>query len=197
MSAKRHDYRIIARARAPIIEWRQRWRTARRPAPTRAHAHAMQARSGARAPAPIPALPLFSAYFRGSMQSSARKSSYSRNCSQAPLTVRRAMRLAAAGVSNRNGARTHRNRIFLHRRHHIFVVGTLQTRATALETRRESSDSAQVIRFGVRRRAAFSTPRSPLADWLCRRSTSSPDPRTSPTSRASIWPVPPSPDWPR
>ncbi len=97
MSAKRRDYRIIARARAPIIEWRQRSRTARGPAPTRAHARATQARSGSRACAPIPALPMFSAYFRGSMRYSACRSLYSRNCSQAPLTVRRAMRLAAAG----------------------------------------------------------------------------------------------------
>src|SRR5271168_2997816 len=53
-----------------------------------------------------------------------------------------------------------RDRIFLHRRHHIFVVGTLQTRTHPLETRRESSDSRQVIRLRVRRRGASSAPRS-------------------------------------
>ena len=53
-------------------------------------------------------------------------------------------RLADAGVSTRNAAHSVRDRIFLHRRQHIFVVNTLEPRTTALETRRKSSDSAQV-----------------------------------------------------
>jgi hypothetical protein len=54
---------------------------------------------------------------------------------------------ADAGVSNRNAAHALRDRIFLHRRHQVFVVGTLRPGTTVLETRRESSDPAQVIRI--------------------------------------------------
>jgi hypothetical protein len=56
-------------------------------------------------------------------------------------------RPANAGVSNRNAAYSLRDRIFLHRHHHVFVVGTLQPRTTALETGPESSDSAHVSRI--------------------------------------------------
>jgi hypothetical protein len=58
-----------------------------------------------------------------------------------------ALRAIAAIVSNRNDARAYRNRIFLGSRHHIFVVETLQTPPSSLETRCESSDSRWAIRF--------------------------------------------------
>jgi hypothetical protein len=58
-----------------------------------------------------------------------------------------ARRVSAAIVSNRNDARAYRNRIFLGSRHHIFVVETLQTLASSLETLCESSDSRDAIRF--------------------------------------------------
>ena len=53
-------------------------------------------------------------------------------------------------------------------------------------------------RIGCFRRQAFvSAPRSRPADWPCRRSTSSPGRRTSPTCRASPSPARPCPDWRR
>ncbi len=64
------------------------------------------------------------------------------------VTQRKKVRRASTAiVSNRNGVRAHRNRIFLGRRHHIFVVETLQTLASSLETRCKSSDSRGAIRF--------------------------------------------------
>ena len=195
--AKRRHYRIIARARAPIVQTRERLRRARSSAETRAPERMKQARRWRRLRTSIPALPIFCAYLRGSQWMSARTFSYSLSSPEPDRIVRQATPLPPASVSNRNGAHARRNRIFLHRHHHIFVVGALQTRASAHETRHESSDSAQVIRLEVRRRAASSAPRSPLADWLCHWSTSSPDPQTSPASPASSSPVPPCRGWPR
>jgi hypothetical protein len=172
MSAKRRDYRIIARARAPDRSLTRSLAHVRGRATTRTPGRATHARSGARMRMQTPALPIFPWYLRGSRRHERAQVLVVAQLVQARQTVRGAMRLGAASVSNRNGAHAHRNRIFLHRRHHIFVVETLQTRARSLETRRESSDSAQVIRLAVRRRAASSAPRSPLAGWLCRWSTS-------------------------
>jgi hypothetical protein len=143
MSAKRHHYRIIARARAPVIHSRERSRMAWSRAATRAKARAMQAQRDARVGTLVPALPIFCAYLRGSRRMSARTRSCSVNRSQAHQTTRRATRLPPLSVSNRNGAHAHRNRIFLHRHHHIFVAGTLQARTATLETRCESSDSQE------------------------------------------------------
>jgi hypothetical protein len=139
----------------------------------------------------IPALLIFSTCLQGSTRRKFARLLICANQSQASQTLREAKRSPAASVSNRNGAHAGRNRIFLHRRYHIFVVGPLQTRAPAHESHCESSDSARLIRLEVRRLASSSALRSPLADWLCRRSTSSPDRRTSPTSRAWSSPVPP------
>ena len=172
MSAKRRDYRIIARARAPDRSLTRSLAHVRGRATTRTPGRATHARSGAHMRMQTPALPIFPWYLRGSRRHERAQVLVVAQLVQARQTVRGAMRLDAASVSNRNGAHAHRNRIFLHRRHHIFVVETLQTRARSLETRRESSDSAQVIRLAVRRRAASSAPRSPLAGWLCRWSTS-------------------------
>jgi hypothetical protein len=172
MSAKRRDYRIIARARAPDRSLTRSFAHVRGRATTRTPGRATHARSGAHMRMQTPALPIFPWYLRGSRGHERAQVLVVAQLVQARQTVRGAMRLDAASVSNRNGAHAYRNRIFLHRRHHIFVVETLQTRARSLETRRESSDSAQVIRLAVRRRAASSAPRSPLAGWLCRQSTS-------------------------
>jgi hypothetical protein len=172
MSAKRRDYRIIARARAPDRSSTRSLAQVRERATTRTPGRATHARSRAHTRMQTPALPIFPRHLRGSRRHERAQVLVVAQLVQARQTVRDAMRLDAASVSNRNDAHAHRNRIFLHRRHHIFVVETLQTRAHSLETRRESSDSAQVIRLAVRRRAAFSAPRSLLAGWLCRRSTS-------------------------
>jgi hypothetical protein len=59
--------------------------------------------------------------------------------------MQKARRAGAAIVSNRNDARAQRNRIFLGGRHHIFVVETLQTLASPLGTRCESSDSRGAV----------------------------------------------------
>src|SRR5208282_1614216 len=61
-----------------------------------------------------------------------RNSARRRNRSDAHHTAQMARRASAAIVSNRNDARAYRNRIFLGRRHHIFVVETLQTLASSL-----------------------------------------------------------------
>ena len=197
MSAERCDYRIIARARAPD---RSSMRALARGAWPHHNASGCACDpSGrpARTREGSPALPIFSGRLRGSIRLERTHVFVPAERFQAHQTVRRAMRSPSAGVSNRNDALARRNRIFLHRCHHIFVVETLRTRASPPESRRESSDSGVLIRLAVRRRAASSAPRSLLADWLCRRSTSSPDPRTSPTSRASFSPAPPCRDWPR
>jgi hypothetical protein len=143
MSAKRHHYRIIARARAPVIQSQERSDMACSRAATRVKARATQARRDARVRALVPALPIFSAHLRGSRQMSARPRSCWWNRSQTHRTVRRATRLPPPSVPNRNGAHAHRNRIFLHRHHHIFVAGTLQARTATLETPRKSSDSQE------------------------------------------------------
>jgi hypothetical protein len=162
----------------------------------RMRAHKL-ARDRRRRQARVPVFPYFPRLSEDRYVLRARMSLCSRSRPRQHQTVRGAMRSAAASVSNRNGAPACRNRIFLHRHHHILVVETFRTRASARESRRESSDSAYANRLGVRCRAASSALRSRLADWLCRRSTSSPDPRTSPTCRASFSPAPPCRDWPR
>jgi len=77
----------------------------------------------------------------------ARNSSRRRTRSDARHAAQMARRAGAAIVSNRNDAHAYRNRIFLGRPHHIFVVETLQTLASSLGTRCESSDSRGAIRF--------------------------------------------------
>ena len=69
---------------------------------------------------------------------SSRKSPYARSKPEAASDGVTSKRPADAGVSNRIAAHALRDRIFLYRRHHIFAVGTLQSRTTALETRPES-----------------------------------------------------------
>jgi hypothetical protein len=197
MSAERSDYRIIARARAPDRSSRRTLAPNAWPLPN-ASEHARDTCAQQRSMRGlIPALSIFSGGLRRSIWL---VRAYVLVLAQPLLSASdsaKGGRLRSASVPNRNGARARRNRIFLHRRHHIFVVQTLRTWALARESPRESRDSARLIRLGVRGRAASSGPRSPLADWLCRRSTSSPDPRTNPTSRASFSPAPPCRDWPQ
>jgi hypothetical protein len=50
-------------------------------------------------------------------------------------------------------------------------------------------------RAAFRCRVWISADRSPTADWPCRRTTSSPDRRTSRSTPASPWPAPPCRDW--
>jgi hypothetical protein len=107
----------------------------------------MHVRAGARVRMLIRAVPLFLWRLRGSMGTSSRKSSYERNKPEAASNGVTSKHLAGAGVSNRNAAHALRNRIFLHRRHQVFIVSTLQPRTTALGTGPESSDSAQVSRI--------------------------------------------------
>jgi hypothetical protein len=63
---------------------------------------------------------------------SSRKSSYAQNEPEAASDGVTSKRPADAGVSNRIAAHALRDRIFLHRRHHVFVVDTLQPRTLAL-----------------------------------------------------------------
>ena len=195
ISAERRDYRIIARARAPD---RSLTRALARGASPRQSASAcvrLACAQRARKLSQSLDFPIFSGRLQGSIRlARAHVLPFAEPISAASDDARSDALALCERIKSKRCIRC-RNRIFLHRRHHIFVVETLRKRASALESRRESSDSARVIRLGVRRRAASSAPRSPLADWLCRRSTSSPDPRTSPTFRASFSPAPPCRDW--
>jgi hypothetical protein len=62
-------------------------------------------------------------------------------------TTREATTLTATSVPNRNDAHAHRNRIFLRRHYQIFVAEALQSPISPHESRRQSSDSARVIRL--------------------------------------------------
>ena len=131
MSAERCDYRIIARARAPN---RSSMRAlARGGWPHHNASGCARDPSGrpARTREGSPALPIFSGRLRGSIRLERTHVFVPAERLQAHQTVRRAMRSPSAGVSNRNDALARRNRIFLHRCHHIFVVETLRTRASA------------------------------------------------------------------
>ena len=197
MSVKRADYRIIARAQAPDRSMTRRLAQHARLRPNPNAWSPSPAHGAALVCMRNPALLIFSAYLQGSRHRERAQLLIRAKPSQASQALREAKRLPPASVSNRNDAQAVRNRIFLHRRYHIFVVWPLQTRGSARESRCDLSDSARLIRFEVRRQAASSALRSPLGDWLCPRSTSSPDRRTSPTFRASIVPARPSPDWQR
>jgi hypothetical protein len=107
----------------------------------------MHVRGGARMCMLIPAPPLFLWHLRGSRGAISRKSPYARGKPEAASDGVTSKHLAGVGISNRNAAHALRDRIFLHRRHQIFVVSTLQPRTTALGTGLESSDSAQVSRI--------------------------------------------------
>jgi len=197
MSAEGSDYRIIARAWALDRTSRRTLAPNAGPLPDAIEQPRASTTRQRLIPGLIPALPMFSRYLQRSVRLARAHVFLLAQLVSSASDSGVGDRSRSASVSNRNGAHARRNRIFLHRRHHIFVVQTLRTWASARESLRESSESARLIRLKVRSRAASSVPRSPLADWLSRRSTSSPDPRTSPTFRASFSPVPPSRDWPR
>jgi hypothetical protein len=94
----------------------------------------------------IPALPLFLSHLRGSRGMSSRKSPYPRNKPEATSDGVTSKRPADAGVSNRNAAHALCDRIFLYRRHHVFVASTLQPRPRRSK-RGANQVSAQVIRI--------------------------------------------------
>jgi hypothetical protein len=142
ISAKGGDYRIIARARSAV---RSRTRTFARNAWPRPDAIRQGRNSSAQwrpSRGPIPALPLFSGRLRRATWLSRTRAFVLAEPPLSLLDSAKCGRSGSASVSNRNGARACRNRIFLHRRDHIFVVERLQTRAMTHESLRESSDSA-------------------------------------------------------
>ena len=132
LSAERHDYRIIARARAPD---RSSMRALARSAWPQ-HNSSGCARDPCGRPPRVrrhsPALSIFSRRLRGSTWLERAHVFVLTERFQAHKRVRRAMRWSSAGVSNRNAALACRNRIFLHRCHHIFVAETLRMRASTL-----------------------------------------------------------------
>jgi hypothetical protein len=155
MRAERGDYRIIARARAADRSSMRVTARIAQPITTRTHERAMRARGAVRVRSLILAAAIYSRLLRGERQHERTEVIVLAEAAQPGQPMPKAARSVAARVSNRNGANARRNRIFLHRRHHIFVVATLQTRADSLETRCESSDSPLLIRLEVRRPVAF------------------------------------------
>jgi hypothetical protein len=146
-TAERRDYRIIARTCASDHSL------------TRALAHdvhsdatpyAFTREASAQQPEQVcssPGLPIYIRRLRESWLLVQEQLVALTNWSRARKTTRKATALAARSVSNRNGAHADRNRIFLGRRHHIFVAETLQQPTSPRESRRESSDSRRVIRL--------------------------------------------------
>jgi hypothetical protein len=138
---ERHDYRIIARARAFDRSLTRERATNAAPRWSQTHSRATHRRGGRCKRERVPALPIYSGRLQGS------RAVVRKQASPPPKPISGASksveerRATAASVSIRNGARVDRNRIFLGSRHHIFVVETLQRRASPLNSPCDSSDS--------------------------------------------------------
>jgi hypothetical protein len=145
--AEWRDYRIIARTRTSDHSVTR--------ALTHAicfpgTAHAFEGEGSAQQPKHVRSIrgsPIYYRRLRGSRFFVQRRVAALAERSHARDTTRAATTLTATSVSNRNDAHAHRNRIFLRRHYQIFVAETLQSPISPHESRRQSSDSARVIRL--------------------------------------------------